>query len=317
MTFLLLPLAAAMFFAAGAVGEANAATQYGKYTIYTTNELCKLTVSPKEAAAQVGTQQTFTATVTAIGPQMPVAEFGISYSDTFNACGYKQLGDLEGLTVSFKIVSGPNAGKTENVALGAGAAASFTFTSASAGADVVEASLTLPDICFIPYIAPSDSSTQALPAACEGMFGPQAQALSITQCDDLQALAPTSYNCPTVTLRGAAQVTWSAPTVTAQGADPTLTFARFKRCVTGPFKISPTYSGGAIKSSTLIVDGKRKRTQSGSEPFSISARSYKAGKHNFEIVTIFASGKAASKFGSFTRCSARVTVKRVSPKFAG
>ena len=53
--------------------------------------------------------------------------------------------------MNFKVVSGPNAGRTQDVALSADGVANFTFTSAVGGTDVVEASLTLPDICYSVY----------------------------------------------------------------------------------------------------------------------------------------------------------------------
>jgi hypothetical protein len=315
MTFLLLTLIAALLVATGTAGSAAAATQVGNYTVYTTNELCKLTVTPKDAAAEVGTQQTFTATVTAIGP--PVIQAGsvdAGYYDTLSACAYKQIDALEGVTVAFKVTSGPNAGKTEEVPLNDEGVAKFTFTSAAAGTDVVEADLTLPDICFSQYTGVQEAD---VPAACANFFPERPTVDAVSQCPELQVEAVVD-NCPTVTLSDTGQVTWSAPpTVVAESIDPSLTFAKFNRCVTRGFKIAPSYSGGVIQSSTLFVDGKKKQTHNGDAPFSLSARSYKAGKHNFEVVTVFTSGKAASKFGSFTRCAARVTVKHVSPKFTG
>jgi hypothetical protein len=317
MTFLLLSLLTALLVATGTSTNASAATQYGNYTLYTTNELCKLTVTPKQVTVEAGVQQTFTATLTAIGPAIiQVDSVDAGYSDTFSACAYKQIDALEGVTVNFKVLSGPNAGKTQDVPLSAGGVANFTFTSAVAGTDVVEAALTLPDICYTQYNGAQETSTQAVPAACEIYFPQSPQVAAISQCPELQAEA-VNQECPTVTLSDSGQVTWTVPPVVEQTADPTLSIARIKRCVTGPFKITPSYAGGTIKSSTLFVDGKQKSTRSGAEPFSLSARSYKAGKHNFEVVTVFTSGKAASKFGSFTRCAARVTVKRVSPKFTG
>lgn len=318
LALLLLSLLAVIVVATGVAGSASAATQVGNYTLYTTNELCKLTVAPHEASAEVGAQQEFTATVSAIGPAIIEAySVDASYSDTFSACALKQIDALEGVTVRFTVVSGPNAGKTEEVPLDANGVAKFSFTSAVAGVDVVKADLTLPDICFSDYTPQQNVQADAvIPDACAGNYEQSPQVEASPYCGGLQVAAVE--DCPTVTLTDSGQVTWSAPsTVVQSSADPSMSIAARKRCVTGQFTIAPTYSGGTISSSTLFVDGRRKRSNDGSKPFSLSARSYKAGKHNFEVVTVFTNGKAASKFGSFTRCAARVTVKRVSPKFTG
>ena len=90
MIFMLLTLFAALLVTTGAAGNAAAATQAGNYTLYTTNELCKLTVTPKQATTAVGVQQTFTATITAIGPSVVQAgSVDASYNDTFSACGFQ------------------------------------------------------------------------------------------------------------------------------------------------------------------------------------------------------------------------------------
>ena len=91
------------------------------------------------------------------------------------------------------------------------------------------------------------------------MFRPQANAMSHAVPRAPSRRRPYEYECPTVTLSDTGQVTWSAAAVVAaQSADPSLSVARFKRCVSGAFKIAPSYSGGVIKSSTLFVDGRKK-----------------------------------------------------------
>ncbi|MGH2905182.1 MAG: hypothetical protein ACRDKI_00250 [Solirubrobacterales bacterium] len=295
-----------------ATGSASAAVSSGGYTFYTTADLCKLTVAPKTASQLVGTQQAFTATVTSTNPAPPqLQSVDASFGDTYDACVYGEIDELEGVTVAFKVTSGPNTGLTGEGALNASGVASFSFTSQLTGTDVVEASLELPDICYPIYNG--EKADGPLPAACEGFFNEQPIAEALCQGPQAGAVV---LECLTAKLTDTGQVTWSAPQVVAE-ADPSLAITKFKRCVSRVFKIAPSYSSGSIKSSTLFVDGKKKQTHSGAEAFQLSARSYKAGKHNFEVVTVFSNGKAASKFGSFTRCAAKVTVKRVTPQFTG
>jgi len=104
--------------------------------------------------------------------------------------------------------------------------------------DVVEAALTLPDICFSQYNGPQDTSTQAIPTACEGYFQQSPQVGAISQCPEGLQVEAVNEECPTVTLSDSGQVTWTVPPVVEQTADPTLSIARIKRCVTGPFKIT-------------------------------------------------------------------------------
>lgn len=323
LAFLFFTIVAVLVITTASPNSASASVDVGGYTYYTTTDLCKLTVTPKDAAQPVGATQTFTATLSKIGPSLIQAgSVEAGYWDTLDACAGNEIDLLEGVPVRFSVVSGPNAGKAQEVPLDANGVAKFDLTSPIAGVDVVSAALTLADTCVrVPdEVLVEGVVADKLPDSCIQRYGEVQQPTSVQDCPGQFSEAVTN-SCPTVTLTDGGQVTWSAPpvppVVVQESADPSLTVASFKRCVSHQFKIAPSYSGGTITSSTLFVDGKKKQTQNGSAPFTVNGRSYSAGKHNFEIVTVFSSGKAASKFGSFTRCAARVTVKRVSPKFTG
>jgi hypothetical protein len=233
----------------------------------------------------------------------------------YAACLFGETAALEGVGVNFTVVSGPNVGKTADVPLGADGSASFAYTSAATGTDTVLASLTLPDVCYVDYS--QETGDETIPAGCEGATASSDQPSTEATCSDSPQTEVVAVDCPTVALTASSELAWTSPVV-AQAADPSLAISRFKRCVSRKFKIAPAYSGGPLKSSTLFIDGKKTQTRTASnEPFTVNARRYKSGKHNFEVVSVFASGKAASKFGSFTRCRVRVTQARVSPKFTG
>jgi hypothetical protein len=303
----------------GTAETSNAANFYG------TADICKFTVTPAASSALTGMPQTVTATISSAGitPIQSGSLGDVSQGDVFDACAFNQLDALEGVGVTFTIVDGPNSGVTGDVPLNATGSASFTYTSAATGTDTVQASLTLPDVCYVDY--GEEPVAVDVPAGCGGEIvlpegGPQADSVSSNAvvCEGPPQVSAVAQDCPTVTMTGSSLITWSAPPVVQQTADPSLAISKFKRCVSHKFKIAPSYSGGALKSSTLFVDGKKTQTRTGStDPFTINARRYKAGKHNFEVVSVFTSGKAASKFGSFTRCKVRVTQARISPQFTG
>ncbi len=288
----------------------------GDFTFYTTADGCKLDLSPETASRL--TEETHTVTATVTGTDLPaMVETSVDPKSTWSACFGGNVAALTGAQVKFTVTAGPHTGTTGSVGLDSSGKASFSYKGTLTGTDSISAELELPDLCYAVYtpqpseeITPFISQTP-LPAPCyfvdaeyePGLCGPQ-----------ILSVAPPS--CPAVTLTDTASVTWSAPQVTAQ-ADPTITIAAYKRCVSHRFRISPVYGSGTVKTSTLFVDGKRVATKNGPEAFLVNGPKYKAGKHNFEVVTSFTNGKSASKFGSFSRCKVRSAARTVSPRFTG
>lgn len=258
------------------------------YLYGTTEDLCTLDLTPKTATLPTGSQHTVVATVSSIIPQPPVAftTREANLSDVIAACVNGDISALADVGVNFTVTSGPNAGKTGVGKLDATGKAYFSYAGMTAGTDTIEAALALPDICDSPV-----------------------------------RLVEIQPECPIATLTDTATVTWEAPPVpvVAQAAapDPSVSVSSRKRCVSGKFHVSPTYSNGTVKTSTLFIDSRKVATKTGTSPFTINAKSYKEGKHNVELVTVFTNGKAASKFASFSRCKVRVAARRITPKFTG
>lgn len=99
-----------------------------------------------------------------------------------------------------------------------------------------------------------------------------------------------------------------AQTVTydANAVDPVVTVAKHRRCSSRTVVITPKYVGGQLIRSVLFVNGRHVQTLTDSAAvFSSGVRRFKGGRNNYEIVSIFASGKSASTIGSFTRCTRR------------
>lgn len=92
----------------------------------------------------------------------------------------------------------------------------------------------------------------------------------------------------------------------ANAVDPVVRVAKHSRCSSRTVVITPSYIGGQLIRSVLFVNGRHVQTltESGAV-FSSGVRRFKAGRNNYEIVSLFASGKSASTIGSFTRCSRR------------
>ncbi|MBI4898320.1 MAG: hypothetical protein HY827_08115 [Actinobacteria bacterium] len=286
----------------------------GDYTYYTTADLCKLDLTPETASRQTGETHTVTATLTSTAPPITVpAEVGAEA--VWSACFRGNIAALVGAEVKFSVTAGPHAGTNGTVGLDASGKALFSYTGTLAGTDSIKAELVLPDLCDRRYNGIIDFGPQAdLPVACEYQYG-ETNLRCPWAIDNVVEELPVT--CPYVTLSDTANVTWSAPQVVTQQADPTITIAAYKRCVSHRFRISPVYGSGTVKSSTLFVDGKKIATNNGPEGFLVNGPKYKTGKHNFEVVTSFTNGKSASKFGSFSRCKVRTAARTVSPRFTG
>lgn len=308
--------ACATLFALAATANA-APVQIDGYIFYTTADLCKLELTPETANRQTGETHTVTATVSS--PGLPAPQGGsVDAESTWSACFYGNISALAGAEVKFSVTGGPHTGVSGVVGLNSSGQASFSYPGTLAGTDTISASLELPELCYaywtyeerieeLPTLPPSCkyAVTSEIPENC--FYGPNA----VNQIDP----------CPTVTLTDTATVTWSTPPqvvpqVVAQ-ADPTVAIAAYKRCVSHRFRISPSYNNGEVKTSTLFVDGKKVSTKNGPGSFLVNGPKYKSGKHNFEVVTTFTNGKAASKFGSFSRCKIRTAARTVSPQFTG
>jgi hypothetical protein len=100
----------------GRVLARNGAVTLDSNTIGQTVHLEGIILAPASSTNPVGTPHTVTATVAGTGD--PVV----------------------GRSVTFKVVSGPNAGLTSSVSTGSNGQASFTLTSSSPGTDTIEAS---------------------------------------------------------------------------------------------------------------------------------------------------------------------------------
>lgn len=95
-------------------------------------------------------------------------------------------------------------------------------------------------------------------------------------------------------------------TYDANAVDPVVRVAKHSRCSSRTVVITPSYVGGQLVRSVLYVNGRHVQTltESGAV-FSSGVRRFRGGRNNYEIVSLFASGKSASTIGSFTRCSRR------------
>lgn len=98
------------------------------------------------------------------------------------------------------------------------------------------------------------------------------------------------------------------PTVVfdATAADPIVRVAAHRRCSSRTVVITPAYTNGTLVKTVLFVNGRMlSTTTDAAARFHLGARRFKAGRNNYEIVSLFTSGKSASTIGSFTRCSRR------------
>lgn len=94
--------------------------------------------------------------------------------------------------------------------------------------------------------------------------------------------------------------------VDATAVDPIVRVAAHRRCSSRTVVITPSYTNGNLVKSVLFVNGRLMQvTTDPAARFHLGARRFKAGRNNYEIVSIFSSGKSASTIGSFNRCSRR------------
>lgn len=293
----------------------------------TTADICTIDLTPATADRQTGTLHTVVATVSSTGlfTDSVRAAGTATWENVRDAClDNGDISELAGVDVQFTVTSGPNAGINGVGTLDSSGQATFSYTGLIDGTDTIEAAITLPDICELTYNDPVGDPDPTT-TACDYLTAeaPVLTGLPTTQgyaCS--QSPGPFEQQCPTVTLTDTASVTWStppaapAPQVVAQ-ADPTVSIASLKRCVSHKFRVRPSYANGTVQSSTLFVDSRKIATRNGDGSFIVNGKKYKAGKHNIEVVTVFTNGKAASKFGSFSRCKVRTAARKISPQFTG
>lgn len=92
----------------------------------------------------------------------------------------------------------------------------------------------------------------------------------------------------------------------ANAVDPVVSVAGHSRCSSRTVVITPSYVGGQLLRSVLYVNGRHVQTLTDSGAvFSSGVRRFKGGRNNYEIVSLFSSGKSASTIGYFTRCTRR------------
>lgn len=94
--------------------------------------------------------------------------------------------------------------------------------------------------------------------------------------------------------------------VDASAVDPIVRVAQHRRCSSRTVVITPSYTNGNLVKSVLFVNGRLMQvTTDPAARFHLGVRRFKAGRNNYEIVSVFSSGKSASTIGSFKRCSRR------------
>ena len=220
-----------------------------------------LALTPKTATNNVGTNHTVTATVSKEGN--PVA----------------------GNTVTFKVTSGPNAGKTGTGITDANGRATFTYAgTGGAGTDTIEAD--------------SELTVEPTPV------------LTAAQSQQVVPVSDTAHK------------TWVAPTQQVAGAQArpaaTAHAALYPRCVRS--RLPARVSGREITKVTFSVDGKRKRVVTrrnadGKFAANISVRKLKAGRHRLSSRIVFSAASAAP--ARTVRTGFVVCKRRVRPAFTG
>lgn len=122
----------------------------------------------------------------------------------------------------------------------------------------------------------------------------------------LFASASTAASADVTPVEPPAPSTEQPITVDASAIDPIVRVAAHRRCSSRTVVITPSYTNGNLVKSVLFVNGRMMQvTTDPAARFHLGVRRFKAGRNNYEIVSIFSSGKSASTIGSFHRCSRR------------
>lgn len=308
---------------------------------YTTDEICKLTLSPSAIDVPVNGTQTITAKLESTGVPAWYGTGSVMDQEPSapNACidevfskNPKVLRQVAGFPVTFVASSGPNSPATVVVPLGEDYTASHTYSSSQVGTDIWHATIDLPEVCIVDWsqIYSGDDGSYyydglLVPEPClgdlDGLDGCINDAGELDfDCDDqcYDEYCGDSSGVSAVTLTTpAAAITWVAPVVTQQ--TPSVSVSSSKKCHTAnKFRIRPSASNGQVASMTLYVDGKRVRKVNGAvESFTINAAKYGPGSHTLKLVTSFTNGSTVTTTKTFSRCKARTVVKRTKPRFTG
>lgn len=312
--------------------KANATEyQFGDYTMYTTSSFCSIVASPPTGTLNANGTQTFTFTIGSSGlanelfygdvpgPPKPGADPvevpPVTKLDVWNGCMLGDIAQLAGVNVKMEVLSGPDAGLVLEALLQADGTVTFPLVNNGVvGTDQVRFTIVLPELCLMYRDFGDDYIEYELleDAACEESLNPSIP-------DDTRALRAAPGARPlngalSVTMTTNAAVTWIAPPPVA--ASSAVSVTSFKSCVANRIRIRPSYSSG-LRSAKLVVDGKTVQTKTSTSAFILNPSKYKAGKHRFKVVATYDSGTVTSNTGTFSKCKAKVSVKKVKPKFTG
>lgn len=311
---------------------AHALIDDGWQTVYTTEDLCELKLSPASATVNANGTQTFTVTFgTSEYMKSEFAEGGvpprpqgelrdvpdtIDYDQVLNACVYGDVVNVVGLLIRFEVTSGPDAGKVFETELAADGTATFPLVNnGQLGTDQVKVTALLPQVCLYAMkdVGIGDPFQWELlsPEACEESLLPIDRSADSTA----SRVRPVDFGAlPPVTITAGAAVTWIAPPPVA--ASGVVSVTSFKSCVSNRIRIRPRYTSG-LRSSRLVVDGRTVARKTDTSAFIINPAKYKSGKHRFRVVATYDTGSVTSNTGTFTKCKAKVAQRRVAPRFTG
>lgn len=319
---------AALFSATKAGAEV---IDFGDYQLYTTSSFCTLEATPPTGTLNAGGTQTFTFAVRSsglaeelyygrvpgkppVGQADPAEVPPISKLDVWGGCVLQDISLLAGLNVKMEVISGPDAGLTFEALLQSDGTVTFPLVNNGvAGTDQVRFTIVLPEMCLM-YRDYGDDYIESELLSDEGCAESLGAPVPESAASRAAAGARPISGFPTVAMTADAAVTWIAPPpVAASGA---VSVTSFKSCVANRIRIRPSYSSG-LRSAKLVVDGKTVQTKTSTSAFILNPSKYKAGKHRFKVIATYDSGTVTSNTGSFSKCKAKVSVKKVKPKFTG
>ncbi|HEV7918727.1 MAG TPA: Ig-like domain-containing protein [Solirubrobacterales bacterium] len=236
-----------------------------------------ITLNPLSATNTLGQNHTVTATV----------------RDAVNA-------PLVGVTVTFLINAGPNAGRTGTAVSDANGNATFTWTSTVVGTDQISATFDANENCQMPNFEPV-----LLATPCPRECFPQLEVDS------------TTLACADIRTSNVATKTWVAPVIVT--ADRTAPSARVSvaECRKTRRAIKATVSDtSGIASVKFFLDGKAIRTDKNA-PFTatVNTKKLKKGAHRLTTITTDNAGNSVRTTRRFGKCA--TTTARVNPRFTG
>lgn len=265
--------------------------------------LC-LTLDPPTADNPINTSHTVTATATGsfVGIDPGNSEW------TYVTCGSPDVKILPNFPLTFKIVSGPNAGLTQTVNTDVHGQAKFTWAGNALGTDKI--TVTGNDI-WDKWIGWVDSDGHA----CSWWYEPPS-------CHDI-------YQHLTLVVTASAEKHWVPPVPPVPPNPPvtpsavaSVNLALAKKCQARKFRIRVNYTNGTPAKYTLKIDKGRTKTykaaggpSTGSKYITINSAKYKSGTHRFVLTTYFADGTSVVKRGKFKRCIVLSSLRRGSPNF--